>query len=323
MYGLGIRLGIYMQWLSSILLNAILKDPSKERGPMNAALVYNVTLLVVIFLLLGPETYAIEFLPIFLFIINGYLTAFGFTFSPTQIRDTREKSMFMCMRIQAILNQVIMPMALLYYSWFWIWGFNHSFAETPCGSSMFLMAHLEDSGVLAARVVYGIISVFFGIYTGLILFVYLVFFPDLLLESVLVSLVGSSIAARHLRQNPLAKLLTIYKTLMRAPRSVTFGFTGLVYNPDDEAERHEPFHKTVRIGMTEQLLNAENGVSIPASQTDGARTVEEIELGQSTIVPTSEPQQEPNSRDLNTSGNFMYELEGFAPLALSVQCTVM
>ncbi|KAK0619016.1 hypothetical protein B0T14DRAFT_198914 [Immersiella caudata] len=238
MYGLGIRLGIYMQWLSAILCNALLTDPTTERGIMNTALVYNVALLVVVFLLLKPgasdqATYAVEFLPIFLFIVNGYLTAFGFTFSRAQVRDIKLRGMFVCMQIQAIANQVIMPIALLYYSWFWIWAFDRSFLETPCGTSMFLMARLHGRGLMAARVAYGIICVLFGIYTGLIMVVYIFVFPDMLLGAVLSSLVGEAVATKALRSAWLSKFFRFHKALAACLRSITFGFTGLIYNPDD------------------------------------------------------------------------------------------
>jgi hypothetical protein len=72
----------------------------------------------VIFLLfnLKESAYAIEFVPVFFFICDGYLPAFGFIFTKEEIGHKYADGIFSWMGLRGLVNQIIMPIALLYFS---------------------------------------------------------------------------------------------------------------------------------------------------------------------------------------------------------------
>lgn len=162
-YGLGIRLGVYLQWLASYVSNTYFTVPLGHPGLLDGYLIFNSALLVAIFVLTAqePDTYSAEIFIVFFLIFNGWSTAFPIhrRQGPIRIRDE-----FWEVGPRSALTFTLNFIWAIYASWFWIAGVKTTFQETPCGTKVFIFSKIDmtpgAAGFLAARIVFGAASLF-------------------------------------------------------------------------------------------------------------------------------------------------------------------
>lgn len=172
-YGLGIRLGAYLQWIACSLVANVL--PAEERPLLGAMCVFSASLMAAILVLTfeGNCTYAVEII-IMLFIVveNELLIRFTTTghkifaefdrldsdaeLAPSQSRVTQVNSLSASsgrstgVRGWLVGISLVDIVVMAYSAWFWIRmaaGDDRIFAGTPCGTSIFFIARVKSSGI--------------------------------------------------------------------------------------------------------------------------------------------------------------------------------
>ncbi|CEL03560.1 hypothetical protein ASPCAL04713 [Aspergillus calidoustus] len=133
LYGLGIRLGIYLQWLSA--QTAAFFYLADTNTLFFNYIIFTVAIIIaVIVLTFQGETHAVEM------IVMIYMF-FGGLFCVQQ-----RKSQFLQNRTMGwrVLTRIATVLAMLIYSsWFWAAGVSSGrFAATPCGNTIFLFARI-------------------------------------------------------------------------------------------------------------------------------------------------------------------------------------
>ncbi|KAL4875153.1 hypothetical protein BJY04DRAFT_224350 [Aspergillus karnatakaensis] len=148
LYGLGIRVGIYIQWISALVSSYFhLDDTNLLRFNYFAfSLAVMSSLLVLTF---QGDAHTIEII-IMLYMFFGGL----YSISPTSARG-RQPATPLSKRL--ILGPVTGFIMLIYSSWFWISGRDSDrFVVTPCGNSIFLFARISPRH-------FGRVSIFFAV----------------------------------------------------------------------------------------------------------------------------------------------------------------
>lgn len=184
-YGMGIRLGVYLQWFATWLVSTVLHD--EERGLMATSVVFSASLMVAVLVLTFTQgcTYSVEII-IMLYIIVMTLFLASATKTARDMSDLIEKHessdprhsltpMSRTARVSSFLvspdhskgirgwvssTGVLESLVMGYTCWFWVRravGTDTTFAETPCGTSFFLFARIQSSAIPIAS---GFICVF-------------------------------------------------------------------------------------------------------------------------------------------------------------------
>lgn len=137
MYGFGIRLGIYMQWVAAILGGYL--HPQGLRPLMNTYAIFIFAIFVAILDLTAEArpTYAAEMLVLTYIIFGGFYTIL---WSPQPIMEITLIDRATVVRISRCIGNTLLFGAITAYStWFWSTGiYTHSFMATPCGTYAFL-----------------------------------------------------------------------------------------------------------------------------------------------------------------------------------------
>ncbi|KAF1955588.1 hypothetical protein CC80DRAFT_594309 [Byssothecium circinans] len=163
-YGLGIRLGIYFQWLS-----ALLAGPSAGEGLFVNYLVFALALYVTFFVFtFGTSCTFIAEVAIMLLISLGgiYIMLISRFYRNMTTSKARTRT---GIGVSIAFDLLLFP-TILYGSWFWCkmaTGNVRPFAESPCGTTLFLFARVTPqrmrmaSGFMAFVFVYTLLAVFF------------------------------------------------------------------------------------------------------------------------------------------------------------------
>lgn len=154
-YGLGIRAGIYLQWLASLISHV--KVPSQSRTMAASNMIFSLASFIAMFFLTYhiPCTYEAEIM-ILLFILWG--GSMAIVLPMVRSPDYGERGIVVVWSIWGTPTVV-------YTCWFWInmaKGNNSLFAETPCGTSVFLLGHVTSENIQAMSIIVSIITVSFA-----------------------------------------------------------------------------------------------------------------------------------------------------------------
>jgi hypothetical protein len=165
-YGLGIRIGIYLQWFSTWLSTAVI--PEEMLGTTVANGIFLIAISAATLTLCtssptagGTPVYTADMIILLaIFGISVYflysVSWFGRHFGPSSsIGFTFEDNTALGESIKMILSLCMASISI----WFWFHGVDH-FEPTPCGTYAFLFGVRIDATGRAARVVYGLASCF-------------------------------------------------------------------------------------------------------------------------------------------------------------------
>ena len=165
-YGLGIRIGIYLQWFSTWLSTAFI--PEEMLGTTVANSIFLIAISVATLTLCnsspkaeGALVYSADLIILLaIFGISVYflysVSWFGRHFGPSSsLGFTFEDNTALGESIKMILSLCMASVNI----WFWFHGVDH-FAPTPCGTFAFLFGARINATGRTARVVYGLASCF-------------------------------------------------------------------------------------------------------------------------------------------------------------------
>ncbi|KAF2276374.1 uncharacterized protein EI97DRAFT_467079 [Westerdykella ornata] len=174
-YGLGIRLGIYFQWLS-----ALLAGPSEGEGLLVSYFVFALALYVSFFVFTFGDsaTFVAEVAIMLLIFFGGIYIMITSRFYRKRKVPRANATEYGSMGLPIVYNLVLFPM-VLYGCWFWCrmaGGRIKPFAESPCGTYLFLFARVTPgrvrmaSGFMAFVFIYTLLAVCFYQLSQLIMF---------------------------------------------------------------------------------------------------------------------------------------------------------
>lgn len=148
-YGIGIRIGLYLQWMASLLANNFLPHTQTELQKVYLVFSLAICFATVITTFSGTCTFSIEIEILYWMYWGGYMCVFGS--SPDVIAP----------ELQVKWVQLDWTTAILFFKhwmmtyhgvWFVWYGYDQSFARMPCGTYQFLFAPLLDPSERYANV---------------------------------------------------------------------------------------------------------------------------------------------------------------------------
>ncbi|KAH8820627.1 hypothetical protein F5884DRAFT_826984 [Xylogone sp. PMI_703] len=138
LYGLGIRLGVYMQWASALVICNFNPEGRSELANAYLAFITAVSLAVLIITARADPTYAAEIMVLTYIIFGGVYTIMG-----VGMRKSMRARLPKVNKFQAVTLFLVLAGAAIYCSWFWLHGLFKDFEETPCGTFGFLFSKVS------------------------------------------------------------------------------------------------------------------------------------------------------------------------------------
>jgi hypothetical protein len=159
-YGLGVRLGVYLQWIASLIANAYL--PMERRGLVAATVAYSIAMFIALLVLVfqGGDLYLVEVIVLLYLLIGGTTSVVG-----TFLDFTDEDAISLKTGID-IANYILSPSLMFLSHWFWVnmaKGKLDSFCTSPCGTSLFLMTRVSEHHLRRVGQFYAFLSIWLQI----------------------------------------------------------------------------------------------------------------------------------------------------------------
>ncbi|KAJ0416721.1 hypothetical protein BJY00DRAFT_316602 [Aspergillus carlsbadensis] len=150
LYGLGIRTGIYLQWLSAQIA-AFFYLADTNTLFFNYIIFTLAIIIAVIVLTFQGETYTLEMIVMIHMFFGGL---FCVQQRKSQFLKDRQMGWRVITRIATVLAM------LMYSSWFWASGVSSTrFAATPCGNAIFLFARIPPAYFNKVRWLFAALSI--------------------------------------------------------------------------------------------------------------------------------------------------------------------
>ena len=141
LYGLGIRTGLYLQWISALFANNLLPDTRQELQKIYLIFSLAICLATIIASLAKTCTFSIEIEIMYWMYLGGYICVFDT--APCSIKLGSEMKWI---KIDWRTVLLFTTHALMYYHGIWfIWyGYDRVFSRMPCGTYHFFVIPLLD-----------------------------------------------------------------------------------------------------------------------------------------------------------------------------------
>jgi hypothetical protein len=138
LYGLGIRLGVYFQWTSALIIYVWYPEGRKDLAEAYLSFLFALIVAVLVITGRADPTYAAEILILTYIIFGGILTAMSIG-----VRQHHKLRASRTGALGFITSTFVLAVTSVYCSWFWLRGIRHSFRATPCGTYGFLFAKVS------------------------------------------------------------------------------------------------------------------------------------------------------------------------------------
>ncbi|KAF4336376.1 beta-ketoacyl synthase [Fusarium beomiforme] len=138
LYGLGIRLGVYFQWLSTLIVYGWYPEGRNELAEAYIIFVTAITITMIVATARAEPTHAVEILILTYIIFGGLITV-----STIGFRKSHQKRIKLPSLEHFLAWTAVWGAAGIYCSWFWLKGIYSSFLETPCGTFAFIFAKVS------------------------------------------------------------------------------------------------------------------------------------------------------------------------------------
>lgn len=142
LYGMGIRIGIYLQWFAALLVNNLLPEGRKE--VQKVYLIFNMALCAATYILsfIGSCVFGIEIEILYWLYWGGFISVFASSPSRTRLKIKRGKWIGLDWKtaIQYTTN-VLMAYHAIWFVWL---AYDQVFSRMPCGTYQFLFAPVLD-----------------------------------------------------------------------------------------------------------------------------------------------------------------------------------
>jgi hypothetical protein len=157
MYGLGIRLGVYLQWISSLVVWAWYPDGGTTLMQTYLVFLFAIMIVVLVSTVKDTPIWAVEIVVLTYIIFGGVYGMVYQTFTQRGSRRFVEPSPAMLLAVYCLLSA-----ATLYCAWFWFRGIHGHMLATPCGSYMFFFRKFSVYDPAITRF-FGALSVLFSV----------------------------------------------------------------------------------------------------------------------------------------------------------------
>jgi hypothetical protein len=154
LYGLGIRVGVYLQWLASQIAVYFHLEGSNDLS--DAYFIFSIAIMIALFVLTFQDAaYTLEI------VIMAYMF-FGGLFCVQGYRKRREQAAPTVWRM--LLGNAIIFGISIFSSWFWTTGRSSDrFIGTPCGTTVFLFARIPARHFGRVSVLFAVCSIYFSV----------------------------------------------------------------------------------------------------------------------------------------------------------------
>jgi hypothetical protein len=169
LYGLGIRLGVYLQWISAFIVYQWYPKGREELTFAYTVFIVALSITTIVLTTNAHSTYTAEVFILMLIVFGGaFTTVFSATRAKFSKREFQPKRHYAVRALFAGIYTLLLAVTAIYSSWFWIRGIHHDFNRTPgsCTTHGFLIikANLYRPAVSRFLATVSIIaSVFFGL----------------------------------------------------------------------------------------------------------------------------------------------------------------
>ena len=177
LYGIGIRVGVYAQWLSALLSNHFL--PNSREDVHSAYFLFSIALAIATVVITAkPGVYCVFFAEVFVLVslfFGGYFSVHLFP-----LKDpARDNHPTPWRRGRLLILSFVYGAMISYNCWFWFKGRLARFQPTPCGSAIFLFKKFSGDILHEAVAFYKAFSIIMAIYYPLGVFLLLQNDPSL------------------------------------------------------------------------------------------------------------------------------------------------
>ncbi|KAH7176130.1 hypothetical protein EDB81DRAFT_771963 [Dactylonectria macrodidyma] len=138
LYGLGIRLGIYFQWVTVFIVYMWYPEGHKDLWEAYVAFLFSLLVAIIVVTIRAESTYIVEVLVVMYIIFGG-----SYVIMHVGYRDQHRLRVTVPGWLGMFLTTIVLTAAAIYCSWFWLHGMNTNFLDTPCGSFAFLFAKVS------------------------------------------------------------------------------------------------------------------------------------------------------------------------------------
>jgi hypothetical protein len=197
LYGIGIRVGVYTQWLSALLSNHLL---SKSREDVHSAyLLFSFALAIATVVITArSRTYCVFFAEVFVLVSLFFGGYFSVHLSPLRQPTCGQNTYPNPWRRGRLITLAFIYGAMISYNcWFWFKGRVADFYPTPCGSAIFLFKKFSGDSLHQAESFYAVFSIIMAVYYPL--GVHLLFQNDTELSTRLHNIFDRFVASRSCR----------------------------------------------------------------------------------------------------------------------------
>jgi hypothetical protein len=164
MYGIGIRAGIYAQWLSAMLSNHLL--PGNREDIHSAYFLFSFALVIATIVITAQyDLYCVFFAEVFVLVSLFFGGYFSVHLLPVKIPTRcRDKFSIPWRRGRLVILSFVYGVMISYNCWFWFKGRRARFYPPPCGSAIFLFGKFSGESLYKAVAFYQAFSIIMAVY---------------------------------------------------------------------------------------------------------------------------------------------------------------
>jgi hypothetical protein len=144
LYGLGVRLGIYLQWITSFLANNLL--PAARQAFRGSWLVFSIAMCILAFVasIANYCVFGIEIEILYWLYWGGFVCVCASAPSQTRLGGQRR---WVDLDWDIAVHYTMHTFMAYHGLWFSWWGYDQAFARLPCGTYHFIFAKVLDPSV--------------------------------------------------------------------------------------------------------------------------------------------------------------------------------
>jgi hypothetical protein len=153
-YGLGLRIGLYLQWLSSLLANQI--SANTRSSLSQAYLFFSLAIFVTIMVMTANSdcNFAIELVILYIMYFGGYFCVYHQPNLTSKDDPLEWQGLTWSKAVTHILYSAMAGHA----AWFWPVGYTRHFIKMPCGTTNFFFGPMSDEPFTLLRFLLGFAS---------------------------------------------------------------------------------------------------------------------------------------------------------------------
>jgi hypothetical protein len=142
LYGLGIRLGVYFQWISAFMIHCLGLEGRDEIMEAYAVFLTALTIAIIVATAQSQPVYAVEVFILTYIIFGGAYAVLIPSYKSSNLIDDFQSG-GQRRKLRAVVIMVILAAVSIYCCWFWLRGIFNTFLPTPCGTYGFLFAKVS------------------------------------------------------------------------------------------------------------------------------------------------------------------------------------